>query len=132
MNYLLGFNCEKIKDLKVFCYFNLHKKTFSVKALEGEFKNRVIAHSDEVNLTDARPKVSEAGRQRVLKEKSKNVHAGMVGKVTSLKSENQKIVREITYNPYKYSSFVYKENEKKVSENPSNYKLKGKRVYEVE
>jgi len=30
--------------LKVFCYFNLHRKCFSIKALEGPNKGRVVAH----------------------------------------------------------------------------------------
>ncbi len=55
--------------LKVFCYFNLHRKCFSIKALEGPNKGRVVAHSDKVLLSDGVFKVSEAGRQRVLRER---------------------------------------------------------------
>lgn len=66
-------------SMKVFVYFNLHKKVFSVRAMEGENKGRVIAHTTTVELRDAVFKVSQAGRERVLKEKRKNVHAGVQG-----------------------------------------------------
>jgi hypothetical protein len=65
--------------MKVFVYFNLHKKCFSVKALEGVNKGKVVQHTDNIVLLLPKFKVSEAGRQRVLREKRKNVHAGVVG-----------------------------------------------------
>ena len=65
--------------MKVFVYYNLHKKLWSVKALEGPQKGRVITRSWYVTLLDAKPRVSQAGRNRVLREKRKNVHAGLVG-----------------------------------------------------
>jgi len=65
--------------MKVFVYFNLRKRCFSVKALEGMYKGRVIAHRDSLHLQDAEFKVSEKGRQRVIRERRKNVHAGVVG-----------------------------------------------------
>lgn len=91
--------------MKVFVYFNLHKKLFSVRALEGNMKGRVIAHVNEVHLSDAVFKVSEAGRQRVIREQRKNVHAGVVGKlVPSFCGTGT----QVTYNPYLYSTFVIK------------------------
>lgn len=100
-------------SIKVFVYFNLHKKCWSVKALEGENKGRVIAHEDFVTLVEATPKVSEAGRQRVLKEKRKNVHAGIVGywgdqSTTDMYFDNLDMQPyDITYNPYKHKSFMH-------------------------
>jgi len=47
--------------------------------LEGPDKGRVVGWASTVLLSDVTPKVSEAGRQRVLREKRKNVHAGMGG-----------------------------------------------------
>lgn len=99
--------------MKVFVYYNLHKHLWSVKALEGENKGRVIAHREFVLLANAEPKVSEAGRQRVLKEKRKNVHAGIVGewkaehKVEFYFNFFDLESSHITYNPYKYDTFVY-------------------------
>jgi hypothetical protein len=99
--------------MKVFVYFNLHKKVFSVKALEGDKKGLVIAHREYVMLENVTFKVSEAGRLRVIAEKRKNVHAGAVGEwrddVAILKGDVS-----VTYNPYKYSSFVNKDTEQPV------------------
>ena len=105
--------------MKVFVYYNLHKKVFSVKALEGLNKGRVIAHLAELNLSQATFKVSEAGRQRVLKEQRKNVHAGVVGEwYGTVDNINRLLVMEygipVTYNPYKYSSFVVKATEQPI------------------
>jgi hypothetical protein len=96
--------------LKVFVYFNLHRKLWSIKALEGPMKGRVIDHQRQVYLERCTFKVSEAGRQRVLRERKKNVHAGVVGYLSSTKANH--IVPPggfsipIVYNPYKYDRFM--------------------------
>ena len=49
----MQFFLDDLRDalgLKCFVYFNLHKKCFSVKALEGPSKGRVFAHSDMVYM----------------------------------------------------------------------------------
>jgi hypothetical protein len=103
--------------MKVFVYFNLHKKCFSIKALEGAMKGRVVAHRDNVLLFHTTFKVSQAGRERVLREKRKNVHAGVCGTWHDRDNDNVTLssVKEtgelVTYNPYKYTTFVYKEDE---------------------
>ena len=108
--------------MRVFVYFNLHKKCFSIKALEGADKGRVIAHRDTVVLDGCKLMVSEAGRQRVLREKRKNVHAGVSGtwingdRVESHFEFLSMVGRQVTYNPYKYDSFVYKTTEQPVKE----------------
>lgn len=102
--------------MKVFIYWNLHKHCWSVKALSGESRGRVITHAMAWKVTDATFKVSEAGRQRVLREKRKNVHAGVVGHLVSCfrtdghsVSHNEDTVvpagTRISYNPYKFSTF---------------------------
>lgn len=119
--------------MKVFVYYNLHKKLWSIKALEGPNKGRVIKHAMTVNLRDAVPKVSKAGRRRVLKEGRKNVHAGIVGhlmatycaKVEDLKGE------PITYNPYLYDSFVYAKDTTKEFKQADYVWLMDKKVYSV-
>lgn len=116
--------------MKVQVYFNLHKKLWSIKALEGSAKGLVIGHANNVVLTNVKPKVSEAGRQRVLKEKKKNVHAGLVGElifkdIPMVLSED---AEEITYNPYRYNTFVYSNNEKEYSGSEFAY-MSNKKVY---
>lgn len=106
--------------MRVFVYFNLHKKCFSIKALEGDRKGRVIAHSDTVVLEGCKLLVSEAGRQRVLREKRKNVHAGVSGTwINADRAEKHfeflsMVGRQVTYNPYKYASFVVKATEQPI------------------
>jgi hypothetical protein len=100
--------------LRVYVYFNLHRKCFSVKALEGEHKGRVVHHTDSLHLVDATFKVSQKGRERVLRTKRKNVHAGVVGTFVTDSHWLSKLNRAdpalcshpVTYNPYKYSQFV--------------------------
>ena len=92
--------------MRVFVYFNLHKLLWSVRALEGPDKGRVIQHAHEVHLVDCTFKVSEAGRQRVLSERRKNVHAGVVGRLADAAPANMPAGLRVTYNPYKYATFV--------------------------
>ena len=62
-------------------------------------------------LFDAQFKVSEKGRQRVLREQKKNVHAYVVGTWVS-EFVPRLPIKLATYNPYKYSSFVDTHSEK--------------------
>lgn len=113
--------------MRVFCYRNLHTGKISVRALDGEYKGRVIAHADIVQVAGAIFKVSEKGRQRVIKERQKNVHAGVQGELTWMVGatlrhpiewvgdpENVQPVldsdRVVGYNPYKFESFVLVEH----------------------
>ena len=94
---------------KVMVYYNLHKHTFSVT-----YKGRLISHSDYVKLEDVEFRVRQGGRERVVREKSKNVHSFVIGTLMDYcefpcenlpEEPNNNIV---TYNPYKHNSFVYK------------------------
>lgn len=95
---------------KVFVYFNLHKKIFSIREVSSGL---VIAHARTVKLRNAFPKVSERGRQRVLEERVKNVHAGIQGYLEEYSDEIPE-VRErgihLHYNPYLFSEFVVKDS----------------------
>lgn len=97
--------------LRVKVYFNLTRKCLSVVALEGVSKGRVVAYTDEVQLTNVSFVVREGGRQRVLATKQKNVHAFVVGRL----AEQVKVEGErVTYNPYKYSTFVKADGEQPI------------------
>lgn len=104
--------------MKVFCYFNLHKLCWSVKALEGPRKGTVIAHLQTIALSDVTFKVSEAGRQRVLNQKRKNVHAGVVGQWDKCDTpapawKNKGLA--VSYNPYKAPTFVRRDTQEPMS-----------------
>lgn len=96
---------------RVFAYRNLHQAKWSLR--QG---GKVVAHADDVTLFGCQLKVSEAGRQRVLREKKKNVHAGVVGLVTDLPGDFVGMVpligsgpRKLSYNPYKAPSFTVRD-----------------------
>jgi len=119
--------------MRVFVYYNLHKNLWSIKSLDS---GRVIGHKDIIILGGVAPKISEAGRLRVLKEKQKNVHAGLTGTLKPLKIYNnfeESILncKQITYNPYKYNTFVYKDNDNISFEGCQEAVLINKRVYEI-
>lgn len=95
--------------MKVFVYWNLHRGKWSIRALDGPMKGRVIARVGGVFLLDAVPKVSEAGRQRVIQERRKNVHAGVVGQLVESHAIDTPWL--VSYNPYKGPSFYYKDEQ---------------------
>lgn len=70
--------------MKFSVHCHIRTKTLSVKALEGPFKGLIVASAEKIQLDDAEFRVSEAGRQRVLRTKRKNVHAGCVGTPTAI------------------------------------------------
>lgn len=83
----------------VYVYRNLHKKCWSIRQ-----NNIVIAHCTEIVLYNATTKVSVSGRNKVLKERKKNVHAFIVGYVYS--DVDIAFNKELYYNPYAVSNFV--------------------------
>lgn len=92
---------------KVEVYWNLHKNLFSVRQ-----NGKVIAHMGKLCLTDVDFRVQPAGRERVRREGKKNVHAYVKGEYShalldTISDEDMEDARPITYNPYKYDSFVY-------------------------
>ena len=100
---------------KVMVYYNLHKQTFSVT-----YDSKVIMHADYVKLGDVEFRVRKGGKEKVRSEKSKNVHAFVIGKLLDYceypcdelpVTDSNRIV---TYNPYKHDSFVYKQSEEPI------------------
>ena len=79
-------------------YKNLHRNCWSVRQ-----KGIVRFHTYAIALKQCQFKVSESGRQRVLREKRKNVHAFIKGMVTR-KGDRVK-GDKVTYDPYKMSTF---------------------------
>ena len=113
---------------RVQVYYNLHKKCLSIR-----HKGKVIEHAQEVTLTDARFHVQQAGRERVLKQKRKNVHAYISGKLeeTFWFTQAPKYIwtakQHVTYNPYKYKNFVNKKTLKPVA-SAEVVHISGKRI----
>ena len=100
---------ESLIGSKVMVYFNLHKKTFSVK------KNGVVVlYADYVKLSNVNFNVRQGGKEKVRLDKEKNVHAFVIGiledfcEYKCVDNIEEPIGDIITYNPYKHDSFVYK------------------------
>jgi hypothetical protein len=94
---------------KVDVYWNLHKNVFSVRSREGETRGRVIGHVHAFTLNDVEYVVSKAGREKVLRERRKNVHAFVRGCWAELDSEHQFTgnVWRVRYDPYdEWGSFT--------------------------
>lgn len=98
---------------KVFIYKNLHKDCWSVKQ-DGLVK----MHTHDLSLFDCSFRVNAKGRDKVVKERRKNVHAGVSGYI-DLPWDEEDVSREgqqtklAMYNPYKYKSFVRVEDDTK-------------------
>lgn len=97
--------------MQVQVYRNLHRKCWSVR-----YNGRVISHVDSVDLKGAKLVVQPAGRKKVLRENRKNVHAYIQGTITLLSDDrfNNIPKQKITYNPYKYDSFVLVDTEEPI------------------
>ena len=101
--------------MRVETYFNLHKKCLSYRPSGGK-----VRHAHTLLLNNVKFAVQPAGRAKVLREKKKNVHAFVRGEVVFVRHDiteddgditvgtmERHGYRPITYNPYKYESFVY-------------------------
>ena len=91
--------------MRVEVYFNLHKHVFSVRQCST---GRVILHTDKVHIRDPQFVVRKSGRDRVLREGKKNVHAFVRGEITHFDDFDPDYLDYslVSYNPYKHDTFV--------------------------
>lgn len=100
--------------MRVETYYNLHKQCLSYRPRGGKVK-----HAQTMILNNVRFAVQPAGRDRVRREGRKNVHAFVRGDLSWVSEDyyqsmddyteenmRRQAYRQITYNPYKYDSFV--------------------------
>jgi hypothetical protein len=99
----------------VFVYRNLRERCWSVRdtatrrlLLDGD--GRGPGHQEELTLANCAFHVSEAGRERVRRERRKNVHAGCFGTVVPAHEAPLTGWVAIGYNPYEHEGFVRKDN----------------------
>ena len=99
------------KNRPVYVYKNLHKDCWSIKQ-HGLVKAH-IPKDHEIGLWDCYFHVDRKGREKVLREKRKNVHAFVKGYLQDAENvDTDRPATEVTYNPYKYETFVDKHTEK--------------------
>lgn len=80
-------------------YWNLHKKAWSIQ-LDG----LVVGHANFLCLRAVTPRISDSGRQRVIRSRRKNVHAFLCGDLGHL-DRRARCLGRITYNPYQHDTF---------------------------
>ena len=115
--------------MKVSVYRNLHNGLISIKS---DSCGLVLGHAKSVDIVWAKFVVHESGRQRVLKDKKKNVHAYVKGILMDVRGfkpyrgrwnggvsrgprDTIHKVTVVSYNPYKAPHFVIKGTGDKVS-----------------
>ena len=114
--------------MNVSIYRNLHNGLISIKSASSGL---VLGHAKSVDIAWADFVVHEAGRQRVLKDKQKNVHAyvkGLLLNTSGFKPYKGRSIGPVygaldtihkatvvSYNPYKAPHFVIKGTSDKVS-----------------
>lgn len=108
--------------------------------MSGHDRGRVKYHASAWEVQGATFKVSEAGRQRVLREQRKNVHAGVVGELVSWKDLDgddgavassfnwDNLGVKVTYNPYRGPTFVLDNEDRTPIRNAGNVKAQGRTV----
>ncbi len=98
-------------------YKNLHKSRAAnrpIYSVRDKKTRLVIDHVDSIELKNCIFKVSEVGRQRVLRERSKNVHAYVVGEACNKSKVDINKAIQVYYNPYKVEFFTNIRTGKKV------------------
>ena len=114
--------------MNVSIYRNLHNGLISIKSASSGL---VLGHAKSVDIAWADFVVHEAGRQRVLKDKQKNVHAyvkGLLLNTSGFKPYKGRSIGPVygaldtihkatvvSYNPYKAPHFVIKGTSDKAS-----------------
>ena len=84
----------------------------------------IKATARQIRLRDAEFLVRESGRLRMLRENRRTIHAYIQGRLVDYahpdeaKTISQLAGRSVTYNPYRYNSFVDRETETPLANAP--------------
>jgi hypothetical protein len=111
------FNSKEYINARVKVYRNLHNGLMSVSHYIKGKGWRLAGHTSDLFLTDCSFVVHEGGRQRVLAEKRKNVHAYVTGIVKESFEDSVEFGKFglVTYNPYYCDSFLFKKSKKPIT-----------------
>ena len=81
-------------------YYNLNKHVFSIRA------KKTVSYARMVLVDNPKFVVRQGGRNAVLRDRQKNVHAFIKGVMQELASApNTDGLRKVSYNPYKHGFF---------------------------
>lgn len=102
---------DEIAQTRVEVYFNLHRRLFSVRALSGPHKGRVVAHLPSLTMRDVQFVSQPAGRAKVRQTGVKTVHAFARGTLISRHASARREMCGVTYDPRFHDSFVWRKSE---------------------
>ena len=91
---------------RVRVYRNLTKGCWSIQREVPGKGWRLWQHADKAQVICAIPKVYESGRQRVIREKKKYVHAYLEGWLITSSELSHEDERPVRYNPYHGPDFL--------------------------
>jgi hypothetical protein len=97
-------------------YRNLNRPSlFSIVALDGEFKGKVLGYAPIIGMTDVELKVSEKLRNTVLEKRVRNVHAHANGRFCGVAQRLEDVcetetAQVVTYQPYLCGHFFNRAN----------------------
>lgn len=98
-------------------YRNLRNHKFSVRV-----NGLVVGYVDEIKLENVLTKVGKSGRERVLLEKQKNVHAFICGTVVEEINIEDQTLDQLYYNPFEVDRWVMKSH-RNIAVSSTNYVL---------
>lgn len=103
--------------IRVRVYFNLTRKVWSIQSYQPGKGWRLLCHQTHLTLRNANTKVSESGRQRVIRERKKYVHAYIEGELIRTVPQLHS-GRKLSYNPYTGPHFFWQDDNTQVTELP--------------
>lgn len=104
-------NCNQLTALpgrdpwaatRVAVYKNLHRGAWSVRAINGPFKGKVVAHAERVGLVHAHMHVNERAQRRIAAGAAREVHAWVIG---TLGNVVLTAPTRLTYRPHQRPAF---------------------------
>lgn len=111
-----------LKDKGFRIYYNLHKGGFTVQHYIKSVGWRKLDTIDNLKAYGVSFKVYENGRQRVLNEKKKYVHAFVLcDSIEAVTLPTDRFDEQATYNPYKTSDFINRTSGEVLNELPAMY-----------
>ncbi len=87
---------------RVDVYKNLQVGAFSIRCSKTQ---KILAHAPSVRISNCEFKVSESGRQKVLKHRRKKVHAFIRGTFEAAGEDLPDMDHSVYYDPYKTEYF---------------------------
>lgn len=96
--------------MRVYVYRNLKHGRSAKPLYSVMYRGKVIKHVRRILLDNVEFRVREGGRQRVLKEQRKNVHAFVIGNVVRSvmgidKNRDRHLSPNVRYNPFEAGYF---------------------------